>query len=844
MSTTKRLVVHLLPNAHLDPVWLWDWREGLNEGITTTRTVLDLMDEFPELTFMRGESAIYSHIQKTAPNVFKRIQQKIDEGRWDVVGGTVIQPDSNLASTESLCREFERGLAYFEKNLNVRPTVAWQADSFGHTAGFPNILSSFGMEGFTFTRPQQKEFPLQSPAFWWEGDWGNRILCYRQHWKWYCSERDNMHELFETTLTEAAKLDYTHAGMLFGLGNHGGGPTRRHLREVQEWREKHPEVEIRFSTLHGFFAELKKEATARTEKEMPVVRGEFGYCLRGCYSSVQKFKSLYRQSEAQVAEAETTRSLIGAATETPTLSLDEAWDAIAFNAFHDILPGTSIERAVEDQTAWMGLALHRARQAKFAALNLLSAKVDTTVPAARRPDVATDVPVILWNPLPRPFSGLAELEAPLDYRPLWAFKDKPETMPVVVFDHAGNPTPFQIAKTEHNSMTDVPWRRRVVVPVELPAFGWTTLRIGYRDEPEAPAITPVCTAVTGAQPRIANGEWEVSVQGDAVQVLRGGKAFFLANRNLQIRLMKDLYGSWGGMQEEKDAYCIENLLENWTLAQSEVLEEGPLRAKLWTRWKGANSWVDLTFTVAAETPELAVEGRLLINERSARLKLVIPCAGDLVYDVPGSTAGRNADGQVPAARWVTRSQGGRTVGFSSDVLSDFDASESELRVTLARVSRYADDVVTAPGERVWQPAVDCGELKFRLAFFGEGVSPDHVTESLLFPPSAAVATPQSGLWAREGSLGAIEPACVRLLSLEEEVPGRLKVRIQNRSEKAEETLLRFGASCIALGKLGSQQIQTYVIAKHADNGWQLAAHGKTAFSAKAAPAQKPELARA
>jgi len=46
---------HLLANSHLDPVWLWDWREGLNEGITTCRTVLRLMDEFPELTYLRGE---------------------------------------------------------------------------------------------------------------------------------------------------------------------------------------------------------------------------------------------------------------------------------------------------------------------------------------------------------------------------------------------------------------------------------------------------------------------------------------------------------------------------------------------------------------------------------------------------------------------------------------------------------------------------------------------------------------------------------------------------------------------------------------------------------------------
>ncbi len=105
MSTTSR-VFHLLPNAHLDPVWLWDWREGLNEALTTVATVLDLMDEHPSLTFLRGEAAIYRYLQREAPDLFRRVREKIEEGRWDVVGGTWVQPDSNLPSTETLCRHF------------------------------------------------------------------------------------------------------------------------------------------------------------------------------------------------------------------------------------------------------------------------------------------------------------------------------------------------------------------------------------------------------------------------------------------------------------------------------------------------------------------------------------------------------------------------------------------------------------------------------------------------------------------------------------------------------------------------------------------------------------------
>src|ERR1700733_10778306 len=104
MPNSKRLVFHLIANAHLDPVWLWDWREGLNEAWNTCKTILDLMDEYPDLTFIRGESAVYQYIERHDPATFKRIAKMVQKGRWDVVGGTYIQPDTNLPSTETFCR--------------------------------------------------------------------------------------------------------------------------------------------------------------------------------------------------------------------------------------------------------------------------------------------------------------------------------------------------------------------------------------------------------------------------------------------------------------------------------------------------------------------------------------------------------------------------------------------------------------------------------------------------------------------------------------------------------------------------------------------------------------------
>ncbi|MGB8355721.1 MAG: hypothetical protein WCD79_17610 [Chthoniobacteraceae bacterium] len=824
MSDTKHLVFHLLPNAHLDPVWLWDWREGLNEGIKTVRTVLELMDEFSDLTFIRGESAIYEHVQKYDPASFKKIKARTEEGRWDVVGGTVIQPDTNLASTEVLCREFERGLNYFKKNLGVRPVVAWQADSFGHSAGLPNILSAFGMESFAFTRPQQKQMPLSMPAFWWKGDWGNKILSYRQYWSCYCSERDNMPATLDGTLKEAENQDFVHVGVLFGLGNHGGGPTRRHLHDIKQWQNDHPNVEVRFSTLHGFFAELKKEISSKPEDAVPSITGELGFCLRGCYSSVQRFKSLYRNGESRVAEAEITKSVIGTSTGMVGPDLLEAWDALLFNAFHDILPGSSIERAFEEQTAWMGLAIHRASEAKFAALNQLASLVDTSVPAARRPDVATDVPVLLWNPLPRPFTGLVEVEAALDYRPIWDFKGRDHELPVVVYDYTGKKMQCQVIKTENTFLPQLPWRKRVIVPVEIPAFGWTTLRLGWRDQPEEFDFQSGGFATSNGNHKISNNEWDVEATDGTVKIQRHGKNFFALDRNLEIRVVEDHWGSWGGMNEEKDSYCLNNVREVWKLTESEILETGPLRAKLWTRWSGKNSWLDLSFFLSAGSSILNAEGRLLWNERSARLNLVMPCEGDLEYDVPGGKTPRDVEGNVPGGRWAVRTGRGEKLGFASDVLGDFRAVPDELIVALARATRYATDVISSPNEKLWQPTVDCGELKFQFSFFGSEIDADHVVDTLLSTPTSIQPAAASGPLPGSGSLGSISPQSMKLLSVESIGPDHLKIRLQNRSDGETPSSLRLGNEHIELGSFGPGQIRTFAMQKNDKNQWQLDNH--------------------
>src|SRR5439155_1472124 len=127
---------------------------------------------------------------------------------------------------------------------------------FGHAEGLPEILAAAGMTGFAFSRPADNVVPIAKPAFWWEGPGGSRVMGYRMMAGWYGSERHEMPTRLDAVLAAAKTIDLQNVGIFFGLGNHGGGPTRRHIADIKAWEKQHPEVKMVYSGLHRLFASL------------------------------------------------------------------------------------------------------------------------------------------------------------------------------------------------------------------------------------------------------------------------------------------------------------------------------------------------------------------------------------------------------------------------------------------------------------------------------------------------------------------------------------------------------------------------------------------------------------
>ena len=171
--------IHLIGNAHLDPVWLWQWQEGFSEIKATFRSALDRMDEFPDYNFTSACSLYYMWIEKSDKKMFNEIVKKVREGRWCIVGGWYLQPDCNLPCGESFARHALVSQRYFKEKFGVTAEVGYNVDSFGHNGNLPKILSNSGMSKYIFMRPMPHEKNLPQSLFNWESSDGSSVVTYR-----------------------------------------------------------------------------------------------------------------------------------------------------------------------------------------------------------------------------------------------------------------------------------------------------------------------------------------------------------------------------------------------------------------------------------------------------------------------------------------------------------------------------------------------------------------------------------------------------------------------------------------------------------------------------------------
>ena len=171
--------IHLICNAHLDPVWLWRWQEGCTEALSTFRVAEGFTDEFPGFAFNHNEAILYQWVKENEPDLFERIQQKVKEGKWHIMGGWYLQPDCNMPSGESMIRNMAEGRKFFLEEFGVQPHTAINFDSFGHSRGLVQILNQAGYDSYVVCRPAKDNFDFPEQNYLWKGFNGSEVIVHR-----------------------------------------------------------------------------------------------------------------------------------------------------------------------------------------------------------------------------------------------------------------------------------------------------------------------------------------------------------------------------------------------------------------------------------------------------------------------------------------------------------------------------------------------------------------------------------------------------------------------------------------------------------------------------------------
>ena len=327
--------LHLICNAHLDPVWQWDWNEGATAALATFYSAAELAGEY-DYIFCHNEALLYQWIERYDPALFARIRELVKAGKWHIMGGWYVQPDCNLLGGEGFVRQIETGLAYFKEKFGVRPTTAVNFDSFGHTQGLVQILAKTGYDSYIFCRPLTPMMTLPHMFFEWKGLDGSSVKAARfEDDTIYCSDLGKAVSAIKRKMRPWEQEDVAFA--LWGIGNHGGGPSRKDLREVGEMIEEElgNGVKIMHSTPEQFFAAATPKASVDSALQP---------CFVKCYSSVAVLKRRYAELEDKflMTEKICTRAAMETDFVYDQAAMDEAQRIMAMVQFHDVLAGTSI----------------------------------------------------------------------------------------------------------------------------------------------------------------------------------------------------------------------------------------------------------------------------------------------------------------------------------------------------------------------------------------------------------------------------------------------------------------------------------------------------------------------
>lgn len=689
---------HLTGNSHIDAAWLWPWTETVDVVKRTFGTAVQLMDEYPTYTYTQSAAQYNAWIADKYPDINKRIKQRIEEGRWEVVGGMWVEPDLNMPDGESQVRELLIGKRTYKQLYGVDVRIGWNPDSFGYNWQLPQIYKKSGIDYFVTQKMSWNEtnqLPLK--LFWWESPDGSKVLTYFPDG--YGNSNFSPVRL-ANDLVHARTLAPGLNDMmdLYGVGDHGGGPTRALLDEGLRWMEPDRVVpKMQFGTAQSYFNDVQSRLSANSpvwnyetaaagktqlatppegQISIPTWNDELYLEFhRGVFTTQSDHKRNMRESEEWVLNAEKYASLAWLDGQPyPATELTNAWKKVVFNQFHDLAAGSGIGVIYKDAQQDYDQVRRATQEVSSAALDTIDARVNTQVEGT-----SGSIPLMIVNPLGWGRSGLVDVQVQMPVA----------TSTVSVLDSGGHVLPSEIVSSDRTTNKF----HLLIEAKDVPSLGYEVVRV-------APGKSSFASDLKVSGTTLENAALKVTVDPGTgcITSLYDKAAHFetlaansCGNELIAFQDKPKMFDAWN-----IDADFDKVFTKLDTADSVQLVENGPLRAAIRVTRSWQNSKFVQDIVLYSGTDEADVVNDIDWHETHVLLKAAFDLAASssmATYEIPYGTIQRpttrnnsweDAKFEVPAIRWADLGDGEHGFSLINESKYGYDAAGHTLRISLLR----------------------------------------------------------------------------------------------------------------------------------------------------------------
>jgi alpha-mannosidase len=570
-STAPEMVA--FGHSHIDVAWLWPLAETERKAGRTLSSQLALMEEYPEYVFLQSQPHLYRMLQERYPDLYERVRAAARSGQLVPEGGAWVEPDTNISGGESLIRQFVHGKRFFQEEFGVDCELLWLPDVFGYSGALPQIMRGCGVKYFS----TQKIFwayhggdPFPYNTFIWEGIDGSEVYVHLHN---DYNARLDTANVIRRWNDRVQKDGFSTRLYPFGFGDGGGGPTRNHLEFARRLRDLEGAPKVHIATPLAYF----RDQEARGWPNVRYVGELYFQAHRGVYTSQARTKKGNRKSEFALRRAEMWGAAARALAGMPftSMTLDEAWKGVLLNQFHDILPGSSIERVYEEAEALYASVIARADDVTHRAVQTLA---------------GDDEGLSVFNDLSWSRSALVRLPE------AWSGAQ------------IGDGTLLPVQQVGGAKLAEL----------TVPSCGWTTLRPAKLSEPENDLIVSD-RLLENAYLRV-----RLNTKGEIVSLFdkRSDLGELAAGPGNRFEMYKDVPSRF-------DAWDLDSMYEQTPVdldapAEIEVLATGPLVGKLCVTRKLHDSTMTQEISLRRDSRRVDFETTIDWRERHKLLKVAFP----------------------------------------------------------------------------------------------------------------------------------------------------------------------------------------------------------------------------